>query len=52
MIYCNKCGEAKGWPLDTVLQCFGVCDICHLGAQECNELDSELLPFPTTKEEE
>lgn len=45
MFYCNKCGEKRGWPTDTLFKSGGACEICGKRAV-CNDVPSKYLPIP------
>lgn len=49
MFYCNECGQKAGWPIGTIMQSRGACEICDKPAL-CNDVPSSHLP-PARKKE-
>ena len=48
MRYCNECGKKQDWPLDTLMQVFGPCELCSK-TQGCNDIHHSQLPMPEAK---
>lgn len=48
MFYCNDCGSARGWPINTLMRSTGPCEVCKVSGL-INDVKASELPKPEKK---
>lgn len=50
-LYCDPCGEERGWPTQALLRSYGTCEECGKRVP-CNDVPTSRLPKPRYKLED